>query len=484
MVLQRRPNAGARRVGWFRKRWLLIPFLAMLGCTGNWNSGDRVLVAKCLYETKIKEPERYDVVVFKFPSEPVKRGVPTNYIKRLLGLPGEILAIFFGQLFRTTPEPGVPVPGSREDKGDATSLWMLEKQPDAHEFGPYARAAFEAGKFEIVRKPPTVMMAMRRIVYDNNHQASDLKDLTPRWNPRTGSAWSTSADRRTFKFTPTEAKDAKNAAGDDADWLTYQHLLRPAPPIVANAKLQPQLITDFLGYNAYNVEPNLVSDSGNWVGSLMLEANVTVNSPTGEFHMELSRGRDRFRAKWEVASGECTLLRIRDDGKTEELRKESTTLKGTGTHLVRFANFDARLSVWVDRELPFGDGVGYDPLELPAKGEKITLDDIKARCGPYDKNDLMRPASLGGSKGASITVADLRLWRDTYYQSDVHSLDVSIPESHKPNFIYVYPGHYLCLGDNSTSSSDGRQWGLVPERLMLGRALAVYWPLHRAGLIR
>jgi signal peptidase I len=32
------------------------------------------------------------------------------------------------------------------------------------------------------------------------------------------------------------------------------------------------------------------------------------------------------------------------------------------------------------------------------------------------------------------------------------------------------------MGDNSPHSSDGRCWGLVPERLMLGRALVVYYP--------
>jgi signal peptidase I len=42
----------------------------------------------------------------------------------------------------------------------------------------------------------------------------------------------------------------------------------------------------------------------------------------------------------------------------------------------------------------------------------------------------------------------------------------------------VQPGHYLCLGDNSPESSDSRQWGAVPERLMLGRALAVYYPFY------
>ena len=54
----------------------------------------------------------------------------------------------------------------------------------------------------------------------------------------------------------------------------------------------------------------------------------------------------------------------------------------------------------------------------------------------------------------------------------------------KAHTIYVYPGHYLCMGDNSQESSDGREWGLVPERLMLGRALVVYFPFDRAGTIK
>ena len=60
---------------------------------------------------------------------------------------------------------------------------------------------------------------------------------------------------------------------------------------------------------------------------------------------------------------------------------------------------------------------------------------------------------------------------------------------------FVQPGHYLCLGDNSAQSSDGREWGTVPERLMLGRAVFVFAPfldpnawllprLDRVGFIR
>ena len=43
---------------------------------------------------------------------------------------------------------------------------------------------------------------------------------------------------------------------------------------------------------------------------------------------------------------------------------------------------------------------------------------------------------------------------------------------------YVQPGHTMCLGDNSAQSSDSRTWGTVPDRLMLGKAVFVFWPFY------
>jgi signal peptidase I len=476
-----------------RRSWAFKAFVLMLaacvGCNGEYSSGDRVLVAKCLYESKLKPPARFDVVVFKFPRSPMKANVPTNYIKRLLGLPGEIVAIFFGQLFRMTPTD-LPLPGEPPVE-NPLDLWKIDNQPRGDEFNQKIKQAFSERKFEMIRKPPPVMMAMRRIVNDNNFQPKDLANLPSRWQPRDGSGWTLSPDRKTL----TRKADSKAADANDVDWVTYQHLVRPEPPIVGNVKLKPRLITDTLGYNDFN-QTGKRPHNANWVGDLMLEAKVTVTQPTGEFLMELNRGVDRFQAKWDLASGQCTLWRIPEKGAAKELGSAPTNLRGAGTHEVRFANFDARLTVWVDNSLPFGDGVAYDPPELPALADgKLLFDDFSSDWGPRP-NDLTRPASFG-VRGASVDVADVRVWRDTYYTTRGQSQDVSLTtegledpsawEEFKratPSAMYVYPGHYLCLGDNSTHSSDGRDWGLVPERLMLGRALTVYYPLDRAGLIR
>jgi signal peptidase I len=250
-----------------------------------------------------------------------------------------------------------------------------------------------------------------------------------------------------------------------------------------------------------------------WVGDLMIDCEVTVDKAEGQLVFELSRGTDRFRAFFDLASGDCTLKRIaRHTGKDapaddagEELRTAHTDLKKPGTYQVRFANVDQRLLVWVDKSLPFGDeGVPYPAPQVP---------------GPH-ANDL-EPASIG-VRGAGVTVGKLQLYRDTYYtqmltkkakdEPGMSKPEVATPanpegyhggedvypsvsdwtdpsawgelQSLKPRTLYVQPGHYLCMGDNSPHSSDGRAWGLVPERLMLGRALVVYYPFWPFGTNR
>jgi signal peptidase I len=116
------------------------------------------------------------------------------------------------------------------------------------------------------------------------------------------------------------------------------------------------------------------------------------------------------------------------------------------------------------------------------------------RASRTDGNDL-KPASIG-ARGATVRVGGLKLWRDTYYTVDPMGPDVGHngpewddPETWEPlqrlpaRTFYVQPGHCFCLGDNSPESSDSRHWGLVPERLVLGKAVMVYYPFSRVRLI-
>ncbi|GBD30518.1 Signal peptidase I [bacterium HR32] len=48
----------------------------------------------------------------------------------------------------------------------------------------------------------------------------------------------------------------------------------------------------------------------------------------------------------------------------------------------------------------------------------------------------------------------------------------------------VDPGHLFVMGDNRCNSEDSRFFGLVPTRNVVGKAVLVYWPPHRVGVVR
>ena len=324
---------------------------------------------------------------------------------------------------------------------------------------------------------------MRRIVYDYDHQAKDLTGLDhQRWRPSENAAWTAKQGETTFSHDGT---------GDGSfQWMHYKHLLRDAPG-------KPQLITDFMGYNSGPPPSGIGNRVGNWSSDLMVECQADVTEAKGTIALEISRGMMRYQALFDAATGTCSLYQVGpgkgaivgefeiEEGKpvTTELKSVSTSLKKKGSYQLRFANMDDRLTVWIDDALVFGDGV---ELETPTK------------LVPTVGNDLERPVSIG-SRNAKVAVSKIKVYRDTYYTTarDNKPTEVDCPTFQPddpktwsalgevaPSTYYVQPGHFLCMGDNSPQSSDGRSWGLVPQRLLLGRALLVYYPFSRAGRIR
>ncbi|MGL6094871.1 MAG: S26 family signal peptidase, partial [Fimbriiglobus sp.] len=197
----------------------------------------------------------------------------------------------------------------------------------------------------------------------------------------------------------------------------------------------------------------------------------TFQTADAEAVLELSKGPHRYQAVF--AGGQVKLTRLGPQGK--EMATAATGITGPGKHALRFANVDCRLRVWVDgKRINFGPAADYAPDALPETHDPTD----RAEEGWTAANDVAAPASVGAKGG--VAFRKLALWRDTYF---TYSEPMFTGIAKYADTFYVQPGHYLCLGDNSAQSSDSRKWGTVPERLLLGKAVAVFFPLNRIGLI-
>ncbi|MFP6762684.1 MAG: signal peptidase I, partial [Planctomycetaceae bacterium] len=357
--------------------------------------GDRILVTKFPYE--FGSPERWDVPVFKYPEHPT-----TNYIKRMVGLPSETVAIRRGDVFRI-----------EQDRS-----WT------------------------ILRKPPSRQKALQIPVYDNNHQETRLHDAgwPKRWAAvaKPGQA-AGAAQKRELDLGPV-AGWSEDTAGWEEDaaahafrlkpgqeslsWLRYRHIVptasdweqvnsefHPEPlHFVRNDPMGPraQLISDFCGYNSYTGGNGDPRDDCFWVGDLTLTCTVEIEpdqggNTEGELLVELNEGVRCYRCRIKVATGQVQILAMqRMLGEEEELLAESQISFGAGSHDLKFANVDDRLCLWVDHSLvDFGTAAAY-------------IVDESTPSNPQAED--LTPVGIA-ARGVGVQVANLLIERDTYYRA-------------------------------------------------------------------
>lgn len=439
-------------------------------------NGDRILVNKYPYE--FGDPDRFDVFVFKYPQD-----AKTNYIKRLVGLPGELIRIRGGNVYKVS-----------EDKGE-----------------------------EILRKAPGKQKVLQIPVYDDRYPPKKL--ISAGWPERwagmqageigqlghwsdSDKGWSADTESRSYSIAADQS---------ELNWLRYRHYF-PSPRnwfAAANGhELKPEasLIADFCAYNAYTGEDvmgNITTaqsvDLGKyWVRDLTISFDLEISEvgPGGKIVLEICEGTSWYRCEINPATGDAMLSEINTqlDGRTKELAKAKTAITGTGRYEISFANVDDRLCLWVNNSLvDFGEGA-----ELQIAG---------ATANTFPEQSDLTPIGIA-TAGVSATVNNLLLERDIYYRADFSPytpnysgnerfegrLEEALTDPDEWADIYlesadefdvldiqVGPDHYLALGDNSPRSLDGRLWKntssipsehpqSVPREYLVGKAFFVYWP--------
>ncbi|MCC6507753.1 MAG: signal peptidase I [Pirellulaceae bacterium] len=418
-------------------------------------SGDRILVSK--FDYLFRDPQRWDVLVFKYPTD-----ARMNYIKRLVGLPGEYLHIEGGDVY----------------------VRKAENEP-----------------WQLARKPAHKALAMMQVVSDTKHQARDLvaSGWPSMWQPlSTTSSTSSSTTNSTsssdntavgswqVEQTPETWSATLPANSQTQQWLRYYHKYFDkeawsALTAQSQAKLDidpysSTLITDFLAYNTTRFGPRsdvyedngsinstfrigrrgiktgtnedpgklregissdqrpldvipaykitfhgltgLAQDGMHWVGDLSAEYDAEITGSTGTVSLDVVEFGIHYTCDIDVASGQAK-LRATENGQplnvfANDIQSSlvtptaATSVRGAGRHRLRLANVDDQIMLWVDGQLiQFDQPTTFDSQKFRA---------AEARRPYWTPADPLDAAPLAiGAQGAGVKVHRAQVWRDIYY---------------------------------------------------------------------
>lgn len=132
-----------------------------------------------------------------------------------------------------------------------------------------------------------------------------------------------------------------------------------------------------------------------------------------------------------------------------------------------------------DREFILTDKISYR-RNLPQRGEVIIFHAPQ----PYDSDFIKRIIGLPGEtielRSGFVYINGERL-DEPYLPSNFVTDEKAFLRNNVP---YKIPdGYYMVFGDNRNFSSDSREWGPISKNAIVGKAMFVYWPLDRAGVV-
>lgn len=426
-------------------------------------AGDRVFVLK--YLPWLHHPQRWDVVVFKNPGQHI------NYIKRLVGLPGEQVAIVDGDIF-TRPF----VEGQT-----ARSGWDAWTQDD----------------WSVQRKPQRVQRAMLQDVFDSSFApAENLVEYRSPFSPGTP-GWSGVESGPVFIY---ERDGRTTLAWNDRRPLTdmnaYNQVLRGVDLFAQS---------DDAGYPG-RFRPFPVAD-------LAVSANIRAQSgallamPTIE-----ARGM-HFRARVDLAAGDAG-VEMRDastpDAPWTRLDTASFSAPGSGGWTnIEFWHIDQALWLFIDGELiaggPQAGAYELTPAQRAAAATGMGWEELRDKPGAGDGRETLgvfsdstiyrKPTLRWDFEGGPFTLTHVRVQRDIAYQVN----PTQPTRGAHPNFFPTLGREqFFMCGDNSSNSADSRLWGeqeidpwvyeeiddtpgVVHRDLVIGKAFVVYFPAPLDG---
>lgn len=132
-----------------------------------------------------------------------------------------------------------------------------------------------------------------------------------------------------------------------------------------------------------------------------------------------------------------------------------------------------------------GDIVVFDPPDV-LKAQGTTDSFVKRVIGlPGDKVDVVNDkVTINGQPLIENYPSDVNQEQmvKLYEKMRQKKPALEMPNNIVPDFHAVVPaGEYLMLGDHRNGSYDGRGWGFLPRKNMIGKAIVRYWPLDRMG---
>lgn len=135
------------------------------------------------------------------------------------------------------------------------------------------------------------------------------------------------------------------------------------------------------------------------------------------------------------------------------------------------------------------DGPSMEPTYY--NGNRVVVSKISYKIGDIQRGDvIVFPAPPNPSEDYIKRVIGLPGDQIMVINGDVFVNDVKLDEPYinappinNMRLTTVPEGHVFVMGDNRNVSSDSRSWGPLAIDDIIGKAVFVYWPLERIGLV-